>query len=57
MPFTPTQQPIGYLPSPPPVLEGSQRIYLDREFKQISEVLNAQSRAIREIQEYLQTLP
>lgn len=57
MPFTPTELVEGYRPSAPPLLAGADKLYLDRELRQISLAVDRMVAAVAEIQEYLKTLP
>ena len=57
MAFSNTNEVGQYAPSPSPSLPGSERLYLERELRSISETINGLSRAVREIQDYLKTLP
>lgn len=57
MSFTPTELVERYRPSAPPLIAGAEKLYLDRELRQLSIVVDRLSAAITEIQEYLKTLP
>lgn len=57
MPFTPTEVVESYRPSAPPVISGADKLYLDRELRQISLVIDRMVAAVAEMQDYLKTLP
>lgn len=57
MAFNPTRDLERYQPSSPPLIAGSEKLYLDRELRQLSLVLERMVDAITEIQTYLKTLP
>ena len=57
MPFTPTINTNDFVPSPAPLLPGSERVHYERELRRISTSINALSAAVKEIQDYLKTLP
>lgn len=44
-------------PSPSPVLPGSEKGHYDRELRNISRVILTLTEAVKEIQDYLKTLP
>lgn len=57
MPFNQTEVVERYQPSAPPLLAGADKLYLDRELRQISIVIEKLTNAVSEIQAYLKTLP
>lgn len=53
MAFVPTTVAPNYSPSPPSVLDSTERAYLDRELRRIMVVVNNINDAVKEIQDYL----
>lgn len=57
MAFTPSVTVEKYQPSSPPLIAGSEKLYLDRELRQLSNLLSRMVDAVTEMQDYLKTLP
>ena len=53
MPFTPTIIPRTYTYSQSPALPGSDRLFFDREIRNLGERVNELAEAVKEIQQYL----
>lgn len=57
MPFTKTIEARSYQPRPEPQVEGTEIQYVMRELREVSITLNNHQKAIKEMQDYLATLP
>lgn len=57
MSFTNKVVPVSYVPAPQAVLEGGERLYLERELKALQRSIDTLNQAVTEIQIYLKTLP
>lgn len=57
MAFTPTVQPERYVKVSAPLLDASQKTYLENELRNLSKSVDSLVAAIEEIQEHLKTLP
>lgn len=57
MAFTPNHEPQRFVQSPPPVLPGSETVHYNREIARLTKVINNLAEAVKEMQDYLKTLP
>jgi hypothetical protein len=57
MPFTPTIIPRTYAYRQTPTLEGSDRLFFDREIRNLGERVNELAEAVKEIQQYIVANP
>lgn len=57
MPFEQKTVPVSYVPAPQAILEGGEKLYLERELKAIQRAITGLQTAVTEIQTYLKTLP